>query len=396
MEFILVLVLILIFTKLAGDLSVRLGQPSVLGKLIVGVILGPALLGWVQQSDFVHYMAEIGVLLLMFIAGLETDLEQLKKNWKAAFAVAVGGIILPFIGGYGSAIAFGMSQTHALFFGLLFCATSVSISVQTLKDMDQLSSREGTTILGAAVVDDVLVVVILAVMMSLLGTGGGDTSITLLIGKKLLFFVIIIAASWFLVPRIMKWMAPLKVTETVITAGLIICFGFSYFAEWMGVAGIIGAFAAGIAISQTNFKHEVETKLEPIAYGIFVPVFFVSIGLNVTFDGVGSQIWFIIVISLIAIVTKLIGGGAGARLTGFNMASSLAIGSGMISRGEVALIIASTGLASGLLDSEYFTSVVIMVIVTTLVTPPLLKITFARKKGEKRVERGIEESHLSG
>lgn len=136
MEFVLVLALILIFTKLAGDLSVRLGQPSVLGKLIVGVVLGPAILGWVQQTDFVHYMAEIGVLLLMFIAGLETDLEQLKKNWKAAFAVAVGGIILPFIGGYGAAIAFGMSQTHALFFGLLFCATSVSISVQTLKDMD--------------------------------------------------------------------------------------------------------------------------------------------------------------------------------------------------------------------------------------------------------------------
>ncbi|OAX51064.1 cation:proton antiporter [Paenibacillus sp. AD87] len=396
MEFILVLALILIFTKLAGDLSVRLGQPSVLGKLIVGVILGPALLGWVQPDDFIHYMAEIGVLLLMFIAGLETDLEQLKKNWKAAFAVAVGGIILPFIGGYGAAAAFGMSQTHALFFGLLFCATSVSISVQTLKDMNQLSSREGTTILGAAVVDDVLVVVILAVMMSLLGTGATDTSIPLLIGKKLLFFVVIIAASWFLVPRIMKWMAPLKVTETVITAGLIICFGFSYFAEWMGVAGIIGAFAAGIAISQTNFKHEVETKLEPIAYGIFVPVFFVSIGLNVTFDGVGSQIWFIIVISLIAIVTKLLGGGAGARLTGFDRSSSLAIGAGMISRGEVALIIASTGLASGLLDPEYFTSVVIMVIVTTLVTPPLLKITFARKKGEPQVEKGIEESHLNG
>lgn len=396
MEFVLVLAIILIFTKIAGDLSVRLGQPSVLGKLIVGVILGPALLGWVQPTDFIHHMSEIGVLLLMFIAGLETDLEQLKKNWKSAFAVAVGGVILPFIGGYGSAIAFGMTQAHALFFGLLFCATSVSISVQTLKDMNQLSSREGTTILGAAVVDDVLVVVLLAVMMSLLGAGAGDVSIGLLIGKKALFFVIIAFAGWWLVPRIMKWMAPLRVTETVITAGLIICFAFSYFAEWMGVAGIIGAFAAGIAISQTNFKHEVETKLEPIAYSIFVPVFFVSIGLNVTFDGVGSQILLIVVISLIAIITKWIGGGAGARLTGFDRSSSMAIGAGMISRGEVALIIASTGLTSGLLDPEYFTSVVIMVIITTLVTPPLLKLTFARKKGETRVEQGIEDAHLNG
>ncbi|MGG4131967.1 cation:proton antiporter [Paenibacillus illinoisensis] len=396
MEFVLVLAIILIFTKIAGDLSVRLGQPSVLGKLIVGVILGPALLGWVQPTDFIHHMSEIGVLLLMFIAGLETDLEQLKKNWKSAFAVAVGGVILPFIGGYGSAIAFGMTQAHALFFGLLFCATSVSISVQTLKDMNQLSSREGTTILGAAVVDDVLVVVLLAVMMSLLGAGAGDVSIGLLIGKKALFFVIIAFAGWWLVPRIMKWMAPLRVTETVITAGLIICFAFSYFAEWMGVAGIIGAFAAGIAISQTNFKHEVETKLEPIAYSIFVPVFFVSIGLNVTFDGVGSQILLIVVISLIAIITKWIGGGVGARLTGFDRSSSMAIGAGMISRGEVALIIASTGLTSGLLDPEYFTSVVIMVIITTLVTPPLLKLTFARKKGETRVEQGIEDAHLNG
>ncbi|WP_418039342.1 cation:proton antiporter [Paenibacillus xylanilyticus] len=396
MEFVLVLAIILIFTKIAGDLSVRLGQPSVLGKLIVGVILGPALLGWVQPTDFIHHMSEIGVLLLMFIAGLETDLEQLKKNWKSAFAVAVGGVILPFIGGYGSAIAFGMTQAHALFFGLLFCATSVSISVQTLKDMNQLSSREGTTILGAAVVDDVLVVVLLAVMMSLLGAGAGDVSIGLLIGKKALFFLIIAFAGWWLVPRIMKWMAPLRVTETVITAGLIICFAFSYFAEWMGVAGIIGAFAAGIAISQTNFKHEVETKLEPIAYSIFVPVFFVSIGLNVTFDGVGSQILLIVVISVIAIITKWIGGGAGARLTGFDRSSSMAIGAGMISRGEVALIIASTGLTSGLLDPEYFTSVVIMVIITTLVTPPLLKITFARKKGETRVEQGIEDAHLNG
>lgn len=396
MEFVLVLAIILIFTKIAGDLSVRLGQPSVLGKLIVGVILGPALLGWVQPTDFIHHMSEIGVLLLMFIAGLETDLEQLKKNWKSAFAVAVGGVILPFIGGYGSAIAFGMTQAHALFFGLLFCATSVSISVQTLKDMNQLSSREGTTILGAAVVDDVLVVVLLAVMMSLLGAGAGDVSIGLLIGKKALFFVIIAFAGWWLVPRIMKWMAPLRVTETVITAGLIICFAFSYFAEWMGVAGIIGAFAAGIAISQTTFKHEVETKLEPIAYSIFVPVFFVSIGLNVTFEGVGSQILLIVVISLIAIITKWIGGGVGARLTGFDRSSSMAIGAGMISRGEVALIIASTGLTSGLLDPEYFTSVVIMVIITTLVTPPLLKITFARKKGETRVEQGIEDAHLNG
>ncbi|WP_409343990.1 cation:proton antiporter [Paenibacillus sp. MBLB4367] len=381
MEFLLSMVLILTFTKIAGDLSVRLGQPAVLGKLIVGILLGPAVLGWIRNDSLIHELSEIGVLLLMFIAGLETDLEQLKKNWKSAFAVAVGGIILPFAGGYASAAAIGLSPQFSLFFGLLFCATSVSISVQTLKEMNRINSREGTTILGAAVVDDVLVVVLLAVMMSMLGEG--DVSLGLLIGKKALFFVLIIAASWFVVPRVIKLLAPLKVTESVISAALIICFGFAYFAESMGVAGIIGAFAAGIAISQTPFKHEVEIKLEPIAYAVFVPVFFVSIGLNVTFEGVGSQLLFILFITVVAIVTKLLGGGLGARMTGFSNRSSLAIGSGMVSRGEVALIIASAGLQSGLLLQSYFTPVVIMIILTTLVTPPLLKFSFGRNDGAR-------------
>lgn len=193
----------------------------------------------------------------MFITGLETDVEQLRQNWKSSLAVALGGIILPFIGGYGAALAFGLSFNQSIFFGLLLCATSVSISVQTLKEMNQLSIREGTTILGAAVIDDIVVVVLLAVMMSFLGAGT-DASIGLVIGKKVLFFAIIWLAGWLLVPRIMKWLSPLQVTEAVISAALIICFLFVYFAEYMGVAGIIGSFAAGIAISQTRFKHEVE------------------------------------------------------------------------------------------------------------------------------------------
>lgn len=384
MEFILYLVLILLFTKIAGDLSVRIGQPAVLGKLIVGVLLGPAVLGWVELDSFIHHMSEIGVLLLMFIAGLETDLEQLKKNWKAALAVAVCGIILPFIGGYSIAIAFGFGQHYALFFGIIFCATSVSISVQVLKEMNKLGTREGTTILGAAVLDDVLVVIFLAVLMSFIGTGN-DVSISLLIGKQIVFFVVILLAGWFVVPKIMKWMAPLKVTETVVSAALIICFAFAYFAEWLQMAGIIGAFAAGIAIAQTNYKHQVEEKIEPIAYSIFVPVFFVSIGLNVSFEGVAEQWWFIAVITVIAIITKMMGGWIGARSTGFNSKSSLIIGSGMVSRGEVALIIAATGLQAGLLLPEYFTSVVIMVIVTTLMTPPLMKM-FYREKTAKSVK----------
>ncbi len=375
MAFILTIILILLFTKVAGDLSVRMGQPAVLGKLIIGVVLGPAALGWIEPGGLVDEFAEIGVILLMFIAGLETDLDQLKKSWKAALAVAVGGIILPFIGGYLVGIAFGFSVNYSLFFGVIFCATSVSISVQVLKEMNKLSSREGTTILGAAVIDDVLVILLLAFMISIVGVGN-DVSIGLMIGKKLLFFVVILLAGWFAVPKIMKWMAPLRVTEAVVTSALLICLAFAYFAERLDMAGIIGAFAAGIAVAQTGFRHQVEEKIQPIAYSIFVPFFFVSIGLSVSFTGIAAQWWFILVITIMAIFTKLAGGWLGARLTGFSGRSSLIIGAGMVSRGEVALIIGAIGLQAGLVLPEYYTSVVIMVIITTLVTPPLLKLCY--------------------
>ncbi|WP_019124011.1 cation:proton antiporter, partial [Brevibacillus massiliensis] len=368
------LALILLSTKLAGDISVRLGQPAVLGKLIIGIIIGPAVLGWITGSELIDQLSQIGVLLLMFLAGLETDLHELNRNRNASMAVAVGGVILPFLGGYAMGLMWGMEQTHAVFVGLLLCATSVSISVQTLRDLGRLSSREGTTILGAAVVDDVLVVILLAFVMSMLGAQ--DVSLWLVIGKKVIFFVSIFLIGWKLVPLVMRWLAPLKVTEAVISAALILCFSFAFYSETMGIAGIIGAFAAGVAIAQTNYKEEVIHKLEPIAYGVFVPVFFVSIGLSVTFSGIADQFWFIVILSLIAIVTKLVGCGLGAKLTGFSTHSALGIGAGMISRGEVALIIAAIGLESQLLKPEYFTSTIIVVIVTTLVTPPLLKVLF--------------------
>lgn len=380
---ILSLLLIIFATKIAGTIAVRLGQPAVLGKLISGVILGPAVLGWIVPSDFIHYFSQIGVLLLMFIAGLETDLEQFRQSWKSSLAVAVGGVIFPLIGGYSLGLVLGWSTEQALFLALVISATSVSISVQTLKEMNKLNSKEGTTILGAAVVDDILVVILLAVTMSFFGAGEA-VSIPSLLLKKVLFFAVIIAAGWFIVPLIMKWMSKFKVTETVVSAAIFICLGFSYFAELMGVAGIIGAFAAGIAISQTSFKHTVETKIEPIAYTLFVPVFFVSIGLDISFTGLGEQIWFIVILTLICIFTKLVGSGLGARLTGFNLRQSMAIGSGMISRGEVALILMTSSTGSHLLTGSTYTSIVLVVIITTLVTPPLLKKTFQARPSQSK------------
>lgn len=369
--------LILLSTKLAGDLSVRLGQPSVLGKLIVGIVIGPAVLGWIENSELLTQLSNVRVILLMFMAGLETDLEELNANRNSSLAVALGGIILPFVGGYVSGLVMGMEQGNAVFLGLLLCATSVSISVQTLRDLGKMKTRESTTMLGAAVFDDILVVILLAFAMSFLGTD--DVNLTMVILKKVVFFASIILIGWKGVPAIMRWLSPLRVSESIVSAALIICFSFAYFGELLGIAGIIGAFAAGIAISQTNYKHEVEKKVEPIAYAMFVPVFFVSIGMNITFDGIGNQIWFILALTVIAVLTKLIGCGVGARMTGFDAKSSAIIGSGMVSRGEVALIIAGTGLSSGLLAQDYFTAIVIVVILTTMITPPMLKYTFGAK-----------------
>ncbi|AFQ25374.1 cation:proton antiporter [Bacillus thuringiensis] len=376
-EFFFQIALILLSTKLAGDLSVRLGQPSVLGKLIVGIVIGPAILGWIENSELLTQLSNVGVILLMFMAGLETDLDELNANRNSSLAVALGGIILPFVGGYVSGLVMGMEQGNAVFLGLLLCATSVSISVQTLRDLGKMKTRESTTMLGAAVFDDILVVILLAFAMSFLGTD--DVNLTMVILKKVVFFASIILIGWKGVPVIMRWLSPLRVSESIVSAALIICFSFAYFGELLGIAGIIGAFAAGIAISQTNYKHEVEKKVEPIAYAMFVPVFFVSIGMNITFDGIGNQIWFILALTVIAVLTKLIGCGVGARMTGFDAKSSAIIGSGMVSRGEVALIIAGTGLSSGLLAQDYFTAIVIVVILTTMITPPMLKYTFGAK-----------------
>ncbi|MER1956348.1 MAG: cation:proton antiporter [Solibacillus sp.] len=376
--FIFQIVIVLIATKLAGHLSVRLGQPSVLGKILIGIIIGPAMLGWVTDSDVMQAFSQIGVILLMFLAGLETDLEELNANMKGAIFVAIGGVILPIAMSYPLALAFGLSQGQAIFVGLTLAATSVSISVQTLNEIGWLKSKEGSVLLGAAVLDDIIVVVMLAIAMSFLI--GDDVSIPALIGGKVFFFVLLFVVAKYVIPPFLKMFSRLKVTEALLSGSLVACFAMAYVGEhYFGIATIIGAFFMGIAIGRTEFKETVEHKVEPLASSLFVPFFFVSIGLSVTFDGITENIWFLVIFSIVAIFSKLIGSGLGAKLAGFNWRSSAGIGSGMVSRGEVALILAAMGLSSGLLPAEDYTPMVIVIIVTTLVTPPMLKGIFGER-----------------
>ncbi|MBT2695865.1 cation:proton antiporter [Bacillus sp. ISL-40] len=370
---ILQLAIIVIASKIAGSLSVRLGQPSVLGKLLIGIVLGPSVLGLINETETLAEFSQIGVILLMFIAGLETDIDEFKRTGKASTLVGFGGIIVPLVLGHFTGLALNLSTMESWFLGLLLSATSVSISVQALKEMNRLKTSEGTTILGAAVIDDVVVIIALAFLMSF---AGGDVNLITVVLKKVIFFAGAILVGWKVIPWFLKKFSSLKVTETVISSALVICFVYAYLAEYTGVAAIIGAYIAGVAISVTDFKHEVFEKVETISYSIFVPVFFTSIGVTAEFTGITENIFLIAILSVLAILTKLVGSAIGAKAAGFSWNSSLGIGSAMVSRGEVALIIAAIGLESNLLSQDMFAVLVVVVLVTTIVTPPMMKLFF--------------------
>lgn len=377
-ELILQIVLVLFAAKVAGQISIRLGQPSVLGKIIVGILLGPAFLGWIEQTEFIIAFSEIGVLLLMFLAGLETDVEGLSKNARVATLVAVLGVVTPILMGWGSSPLFHIPTSEGIFIGLLLAATSVSISVQTLREIGWLNSREGATLLGAAVLDDVIVVVLIALAMGFFM--GADTNIGWVIAQQIIFFIIIFIIGKWIVPKFIHVFEKFKVTEPIVAAAIILLFASACFADILGVSGIIGTYFMGVAIGRTKYAKEIEHGVSPIAYGIFVPFFFINIGLPINFDGMGDQIVFIVVFTIIALVSKFVGCGLGAKIGGFNWRSSAGIGAGMISRGEVALILASIGLSGGILSNEVYGAMVIVVIITTLATPPLLKLIFGKRE----------------
>lgn len=388
MELLRDLTLILLATTIVGHYSTRIGIPAVIGQLLVGVVMGPAMLGWLKLSSSLDSFAQIGVIILMFIAGLESDLQLLKRYLKPSVLVALLGVVIPVGGSYLVARAYNLPLTESLFIGVIFAATSVSISVEVLKEMNALSSREGTTILGAAVVDDVLAVIILSVLVSTTGTavGGHAASSNLLVTT--LLQVVYFAAIYFVV----RWLAPymakigqrllIPMGETLMA--IILCFGMAYVAELVGLSDVVGAFFAGIAISQTSARSTVDRHIEPVGYAVFIPVFFVSIGLNMDFTGLSKQLSFIAVLTVVAILTKLLGAGGGAKLAGFSWASSTAVGAGMVSRGEMALIIAQIGFAAKLMSPTRYSGIVTAIVLATLVAPFLLRVAMNRvTKGQR-------------
>ena len=381
-EFLLTIAIIMLSTKVFGLTSERVHMPQVVGALIAGVLVGPSCLGWVGETDFLVKAAEIGVIILMFNAGLDTDLEELKTTGFASFIIAVIGVIVPLVGGIGCYLIFANNPADAnnmlkaAFIGVVLTATSVSITVETLREMGKLKSKVGTAILGAAVIDDILGIVVLT------GFTAPTVQPLLVFGRIAAFFVFVLVVGIVMHKAFAKMDQLWHKHRRIAIYALAFAFLMSYVAErFFGIADITGAYFAGIVMCNLSSTRDyVASKTNVLGYMLFSPLFFASIGIKTNLEGLtGTLVLFAIALTVVAILSKIIGCGLGARLMGFQTYDAFSIGLGMISRGEVALIVAQKGAQAGLIDESMFPAIVLVVIVTTLITPILLKFGMKRE-----------------
>ena len=379
-----ILCLILLFALIGGQIANRCGLPAVIGELLAGIVIGPAMLNWVQPSGLIKSFSDIGVVLLMFLAGLESDLAILKKLWKPSFLVATFGMVVPIVIAYLTGIAFKFSQAESLFLGITFAATSVSISVAVLQEMKKLETKEGMTILGAAVVDDLLSVILLSVVSSVTGTHTDSANANLGLGLTLLlqlvYLIVLLAASIWLFPRILKlserFLLPAAKPLVTIIIVLLAAFG----AEKVGLSNVIGAFFVGLAFSRLPDKQKLQKSFTDIGYSLFIPIFFASIGLEMSITGIFKDGLLFIVLFVGSVISKLVGASVGAKMAGFSSSSAYQVGTGMISRGEMSLVVAQIGLSNHLLAPAAYSTVVGVIVLTTLIAPIMLKGALMKKR----------------
>ena len=389
--------LILLTTKVFGMITKRLQMPQVVGALIAGLVMGPAMLNIIHSTEFLSQVSELGVIVMMFTAGLGTSLNDLKQTGKAGFLVALCGVIVPLIGGTILSLFFNTSTDpnafmQNVFIGVVLTATSVSITVEALKEMGKLNTVVGNTILAAALIDDVLGLIALTIVTSI--GGSADANLLVVLLKIVAFFVLVVVVG-IVVKKAMDWYIA-NVHSTDLQRypifAFILCLILSFCAEeFFGVADITGAFAAGLIISTTSKAKYIELKFAPLSYLLLTPIFFASIGLKVELPEMNATIViFSILLVVVAVLTKWIGCGLGAKLCGLKGHQCEQIGVGMVCRGEVALIVADKGAALGLMPEVFFGPVIIMVVVTTILTPILLK--FAYRKSDAYED--MQESSL--
>ncbi|MBI5298269.1 MAG: cation:proton antiporter [Chloroflexi bacterium] len=387
LQFAFLLSILLLSAKMAGYVSIRFGQPSVLGELLVGVALGPSLFNVMhlsfldaEMAEFIAKLGEMGVLLLMFLAGMELHLHELTRNLRVSAFAGTLGVVVPVLLGWGVGSLFGMDQAAAIFLGLTLGATSVSISAQTLIELKVLRSRVGLSLLGAAVFDDILVILLLSLFLALQSGAGSLAGVGLIAARMIAFLALSMAFGLWALPWLMRRIAHLPVSQGVLTLALVVMLAYGLAAELVGgMAAITGAFLAGLMMARVPEKERIESGFHALAYGLFVPIFFVNIGLTVNVRALQTDAyWMTLVIIAAAVLGKWLGAGLGARLGGLSLPESTQLGAGMISRGEVGLIVASVGVHEGLVSGAEFSSIVATVLVSTLVTPPILRALFAR------------------
>lgn len=378
MDILLTLGLIILLTKVADSIAIKMGLPSVVGSLIIGILVGPSVFNLIQNDLSIELLAHLGVLLLMFIAGVESDLRILKKYFKPSLITGLLGVLVPFASFFVASRLFQHSLETALFIGLIFGATSLSITIQVLKELNFMQTKEGSIIIGAAILDDIIVVIMLNLILNIVNPDTTTADILPFLLKNVLFFIFIYLFGKFIVPLLVKVLDYIDIPEKDVAFSLILVFFLSYLADVIGMSDIIGAFFAGILISQTTFAENVEHKVTSITLSMFAPIFFVSIGLNLVLDGLSSNLSLIIIFSILAVLSKFVGGFLGGKADKFNNSSSAIIGASLVSRGEMALILIALGLSDGFIDQSMYAALVLVIIFTTVVAPILLKFTISK------------------
>jgi len=379
-QLLFMIALILLSTKIFSLLSRRVHLPQVIGALLAGVLLGPGVFGLIEPNEVISTIAGFGVILLLFSAGMETDFGKLRHSLKASLIISVLGIVAALGGGFAVALLFGMSPYESFFIGVVIASMSTSITVEALQEMGKLKTKSGTAILGASLFDDIIVIIMLAMIMNMGSDGISITSVAMLLLRIAAFFLLAVATgvcvNKFFNFMYGKWGSKGRFSIFAVAY----CFLMAFLAEQFGLADITGAYIAGIAFCNTRCIESLEAKTHTLSYMFFTPLFLANIGLQTSFDGLTSTtILFTIMLTVVAIISKLVGCGIGAKICKFTGRESLQVGAGMIARGEVSFIVVSKGILAGYISSLLFPSVIVVVLVTVLIAPLLLKVVYTDK-----------------
>ncbi len=368
--------IIIILSKIFSAISAKFRQPPVVGMLLIGLIIGPTGFDLIKTNIIIEFLSEIGVILLLFEAGLETDINGMKKSGKSAIIICLSGVIVPFFSGILLAYLFHMPLNEILVIGVIMTATSVSVTVMTLLDMKKFRTVEGMNIMGAAILDDIVGIILLTFIFSFLGQG--DKNAMGIIGDIVLYIVIAGFISFFVLNKVFEYSRKTSSEDTEVSIGLALSFLYSWGAKISGMAAITGSYFAGLAIGQTKSKNKVDQGIKSIGQSLFVPIFFINIGLTTNLRSGNFNLVFAIIFVLVAMLSKIIGGSFGAKISGFSLRRSFSIGVGLVPRGEVALVVANMAISKNIIGDNVFGAVVLMVMVTAIATPMMLKMAFKK------------------